>query len=89
MNSYLDHFPDKWVGGSSKEIKVKVITKILKEMQRRCQGRWDVNKMADDCSPSNQQQPAEHSLDIKHPQVHREQKAEISAPRPKFSGNLN
>jgi hypothetical protein len=37
---------------------LKVITKILKEMQRRRQGRWHVKKMADYCSPSNEQPPA-------------------------------
>ena len=37
---------------------MNVITKILKEMQRRCQGLWDVNKMVEYFSPSNQQQPA-------------------------------
>jgi hypothetical protein len=46
--------PDNLEGGSSGK-KVKVITKNLKEMQRRCEGLWDVNKMADDCCPSNEQ----------------------------------
>jgi hypothetical protein len=58
-HSRLDYFPDNVAGeGSSHKKKVKVITKILKEMQRRCQGRWDVNKMAGYCSPSNERPPA-------------------------------
>jgi len=37
---------------------VNIITKILKEMQIRCQGLWDVKKMAEYFSPSKQQSPA-------------------------------
>jgi hypothetical protein len=59
LHSQLDYFTDNLGGGG---VLVKVRGEIdhqdFERMQRRCQGLWDVNKMADDCSPSNQQPPA-------------------------------
>ena len=67
-HSHLDYFPGNWGRGVAvKKLDEKVSTNILKEMQRRWQGGWALNKMAAYCSPSNEQP---HSLYSKLSPVH-------------------
>ena len=45
MNSHLDYFPENL--SDSSEDQGERFHRNLKEMDRRYQGRWDINMMAD------------------------------------------
>jgi len=80
LHSHLGYFQENW-GFPVK--KSKLSPRVWKRRKRMPGTLW-CNKMADDCSPSNQQPPQAHSLNSRHPQDNRKHKARINAPPHRF-----
>ncbi|GFU71227.1 uncharacterized protein TNCV_3782131 [Trichonephila clavipes] len=59
LHSHLDYFPENL--GAVSEEQGECFHQDIKEMERRCHGRWNVNMMADYCCMLKRENPQEHS----------------------------
>ncbi|GFU94323.1 uncharacterized protein TNCV_162531 [Trichonephila clavipes] len=59
LHSYLDHFPENL--GAVSEEQGERFHQNIKEMERRYQGRWNVNMMADYCWMLKRENSQKHS----------------------------